>query len=187
MKLIKLLLPLSSVLLIGCSNTVQNVVVAPQVSMNKSAFYQNKNAKITTTDLRTSNHIIQILSEGKAADLISTKASLSSIIEQQMKTSLKNNGLMLDEFSTNTIEIIVNQAQVSVKQELMKYQAQNIVELTIRAENGQQVLTKSFKTSGSSNGPLRADIAVLERDFNQQLGKLLQQIVLDKEIQQFIH
>ncbi len=186
MKHSKFILPLITLLLMSCSSTVQNVVVAPQMPITKSAFYENKNASITTTDMRTSNHIIQVLSDGKAADLISTKATLSSIIEQQVKASFKNNGLALDEFSSNTIEVIINQAQVSVKQELMKYQAKNVVEFTVKATNGHQVLTKSFKTRGSSNGPLRADIAVLERDFNQQLGKLLQQIVLDQEIQQFI-
>ena len=52
--------------------------------------------------------------------------------------------------------------------------------------NGSGTLTKSFKITGKSNGPLKADIAVLERDFNQQLAKLLTQIVQNQEIQKFI-
>ena len=69
---------------------------------------------------------------------------------------------------------------------MMKYQVNNELVIHVKVNNGEQTLSNTFKVRGTSEGPLSADIAVLERDFNQQLTKLLTQIISNVEIRNFI-
>jgi len=52
--------------------------------------------------------------------------------------------------------------------------------------NGSETLTSTFKNRGNSDGPFKADIAVLERNFNERLAKLLQQIIANQKINDFL-
>ena len=88
--------------------------------------------------------------------------------------------------ANNAIEIIIDNALVSVQQEMMKYQVNNQLIIRVKVNNGAQTLSNTFKVRGTSEGPLSADIAVLERDFNQQLAQLLAQVINNAEIQHFI-
>jgi len=75
---------------------------------------------------------------------------------------------------------------ISVQQEMVKYQVNNELVIRVKVNNGTQTLSNTFKVRGTSEGPLNADIAVLERDFNQQLAQLLTQVISNAEIQHFI-
>ena len=100
---------------------------------------------------------------------------------------MKKNGLQLQPLAANQFDVIIDNALISVQQELVKYTAHNEIQIRVIAKNGQKTLTKTFKISGNSNGPFKADIAVLERDFNQQLAKLLTQITQNQELREFIN
>ena len=88
--------------------------------------------------------------------------------------------------AANQVEIIIDNALVSVQQSMVKYSASNQMNIRVVINNSKGTLTKTFKITGTSKGPLKADLAVLERDFNQQLAKLLTQIVQNEELQQFM-
>jgi len=187
MKLILLITALFTLLLSGCASAPQSVVIAPQIMAKTTQIYQGKIAQLHINDMRVSPHIVQIFSEDKAADLISSQARLSDIITPIVKQQFINNGLGIDQQANTTIEVIIEQAQINVQQELMKYQAKNVIELKIKISKASKTLTKSFKVTGKSNGPLRADIAVLERDFNQQLSKAIVKLVTDIEVVQMVN
>ena len=174
-------------LLFACSSGVKHVIVNPELLTSSSNAYQQKQAQISFTDLRRANHIVQILRANAAAELYSPQQPLIDIIKTSLSAGLKKNGLQLQPLAANQIEVIVDNALISVQQELVKYQAHNAISVRVIANNGQKTLTKTFKISGNSNGPFSADIAVLERDFNQQLAKLLTQITNNKELQAFLN
>jgi uncharacterized lipoprotein len=185
-KLSLALIPLLSIFVLGCSNTPTHIIVAPDLMNAPTTTYLNKTAQLTVTDMRIAQHIVQILQEGEAAELMNAQESMSSVVEKTLNKAFKQQGLVLSEQADNHINITINKALISVKQGMMSYDAKNALTLTVKIKNTKQTLTKSFSSKGTSNGPMNADIAVLERDFNQQLSKLLSRILANNEITSFI-
>ena len=58
--------------------------------------------------------------------------------------------------------------------------------MTVKIAKGNKVLTSKFKNTGSSDGALSVDIAVLERDFNYNYASVLENIIRSKDIQAFL-
>jgi uncharacterized lipoprotein len=178
------------VLLTACANKPTHVVIAPDLSITNSATnkndYLNKQASLKITDLRSSQHVVQILRKDEAAEVYSSQHPLNQIIKQTLASEFKKQGLEINSQARNAIEIIIDNGLISVQQEMMKYQVNNELVIRVKINNGDQTLSNTFKVRGTSEGPLNADIAVLERDFNQQLAKLLAQIINNVEIKRFI-
>ena len=186
MKITPTKIALLSLLLSACANDPTHLIVAPEVTSTSISHYQNKQAMLKVTDMRTNKNIVQILRKDQAAELYSSQELLESIIQKTFAQQLKKQGLTVNTLSNNNIEVFVDKAVIIVEQTLMKYTATNEIVLRVKVNNGEQTLTNTFKTRGSSNGPLGADIAVLERDFNQQLASLLTQVLSNTDIQNFI-
>jgi uncharacterized lipoprotein len=178
------------VLLTACANKPTHVVIAPDLSITNNPSnqteYQNKQASITVSDIRSAQHVVQILRKDEAAEIYSSQQPLSNIIKQTLISEFKKQGLAINAQAGNAIEIIIENSLISVQQEMMKYQVNNELVIHVKVNNGEQTLSNTFKVRGTSEGPLSADIAVLERDFNQQLTKLLTQIISNVEIRNFI-
>ena len=178
------------VLLSACANKPTHVVIAPDLSIINSTStlteYQNKEASITVTDIRRAQHVVQILRKDEAAEIYSSQQPLSNIIKQTLISEFKKQGLAINTQANNAIEVIIENSLISFQQEMMKYQVNNELMIHVKVNNGEQTLSNTFKVRGTSEGPLSADIAVLERDFNQQLTKLLTQIINNVEIRNFI-
>lgn len=170
----------------GCASNNRAFVIAPQLSSPAAPVIVNKLATLQVTDLRTSTHIVQIFQEDKAAKLISSQTELLNVLQASLAKSLTNNGIQMTPLAENSIEVAIKQAKINVHQSLMKYKVDNIIELLVTAKSHDKTLTKTFRTKGNNNGPLFADLAVLERDFNQQLSKLIMQVASDIELQQLI-
>ena len=182
-KVIKFILVLS---LSGCANIPSHVIVAPEVITPLVISHNSKQAQLEVVDMRTANHIVQIMREGEAATLISSQEKLEKIIEHSLSKHWKKQGLVINDSGTNAISISIEKAVISVIQKTIEYKVQTEIVLKVAINNGSQTLTSTFNNSGSSDGPLQADIAVLERNFNQRLAKLLKQILTNQEITDFL-
>ena len=183
----KLAICLTLITLTACASTTKKMVIAPQTSPLKSNIYAMKAAQLTVTDMRANGHIVAIHREGKAIELVPAHDHLDTIINNVLKPSFINNGLIINSSALNKIELIINTAEIHVYQELMKYKTKSQLTLTASVSSNNQTLTKTFNNKGNSEGVLSADLAVLERDFNQQLSNAIMLIVNDKEIQQFLN
>lgn len=184
--LFKFIILSATTLLLACSAPIKQVIVSPELNIGSSNAYQQKQAQLGFSDLRSSPHIVQILRTGEAAQLYSPQQSLVETVEKSLSSALKANGLQIKPQAANQVDIIIDHALVSVQQDMIKYSAKNQMSVRVVVNNGDGSLTKTFKITGTSNGTLKADLAVLERDFNQQLATLLTQIVQSEELQQFI-
>jgi len=184
-----LLLPCCLLILNGCASNTKQLIISPQITTKFANIYSQVHANINSLDMRASTHIVQILRDDKAAKLTSSTSSIAMEVEKSLRDIFNQQGLVITNTKTESkidITILIDTALISVKQDLMKYQANNSISLRFQIKNADKTLTKSFNSHGKSNGPLNADLAVLERDFNQQLTKLIQQIADDNEIQAFI-
>ena len=174
--------------LFACSNKGHHIIVSPEVMQTTSNHYQGKQANITFTDLRTISHIVQIKRpDTEVAQLYSAQNPLLPIIKTPLIAAFEKNALQVAPLANNQIEVFVEEALINVKQTLVKYQATNTLAVRVVINNGKETLTKKFVTNGKSKGPFSADLAVLERDFNQQLSQLLLQIVENPDIRNTIN
>ena len=175
----------------SCSNSPSHLIVAPELYLPAISKYNNKQAHLNVTDLRTARHIIQILHQSKPAELMTSQQTLSETIKQVLVTEFKNQGLSFKQTAesvtvNNKIEVIIDKALISVNQETLSYEAKSNISLRIKVINAQQTLTKTFNSRNNLIGSLIPDVAVLERDFNQQLTNALINILTNDEVIQFI-
>lgn len=183
----KILLPtIAAVLITGCSSAPTHVILSPQIIQTPNNTYLNTQASLSVVDMRTSNHIVQISEEGEAATILSSQQRLEDLISNTLTDTWKKQGIQFSDISSTKINITVDKAITSVTQKTMSYSAQSELIITVKIENAQQTLTNTFKSRGNSEGALKADIAVLERDFNSSLNTLLTQVVNSKDVSDFL-
>lgn len=170
----------------ACASGIQHLVINPDVLIPSNTLFAGKSINLNTGDLRTAQHMLQIIKEGKAAELVTSQSSLAQLVDNALSSAFKKSGAQLGPTGNNVLNIVISKALINVNQSMMKYNANNSIELSISVDNGLQTLTKSYRSSGKSEGPFKADIAVLERDFNQQLSKLITNIINDPELINFM-
>lgn len=177
-------------LTVACSHTPSTLIVAPDIIGNNKTTaqkkYYNKSINITVQDLRTSPHLVQIMSVTNAATLINSQSALNEIVLTTLNKEFIKQGLNISNNSENQLHVNIVNALIKVNQELVKYQTTTAIALEVKLDNGQQTLTKNFRIKGTSHGPLTPDLAVLSRDFNQQLSTVIAKVLNDSEIQQWI-
>lgn len=176
----------SALTLVGCSQKPNQMIIAPDVRAVSSNAFAGYSAKVSVEDLRTHLHIIEVKKEGKASHLVSNANDFATALKQQLTQALKTNQLQISPSNQQQFAVTINQAYVKVAQSLSRYKANSKITLTVQVNKGDSTLTKTYNSKSSSEGLLTADMAVLERDFNQQLGALITQIVNDTEIHQFV-
>ncbi|WP_114326164.1 YajG family lipoprotein [Candidatus Colwellia aromaticivorans] len=190
MKSTKNLLPIASLvitfLLSGCASAPSHLIIAPEIMAQSVIQHVDQQATLNVIDMRTANHIVQILREGEAATLFSAQERLENIIKNSLSKHWKNQGLTIQASAVNSINVAIEKAIISVTQETMSYQVQTEIVLKVSINNSVQTLTSIFNNRGNSEGPFKADIAVLERNFNQRLANLLQQILANEKINHFL-
>ncbi|NQY86956.1 MAG: hypothetical protein HRT51_04265 [Colwellia sp.] len=190
MKTQHLLLPIASLIFIfilsGCANAPSHLIIAPEMITLSENQHINQQATLNVVDMRTANHIVQILRTGEAATLFSAQDRLEDIIKKSLSKHWQQQGLTIQTSAVNTINIAIEKAVISVTQETMSYQVQTEIVLKVTINNSVQTLTSTFKNRGNSKGPFQADVAVFERNFNQRLANLLQQILANEKINNFL-
>ncbi|MCI2283250.1 YajG family lipoprotein [Colwellia sp. MSW7] len=170
----------------GCANIPKHVIIAPDIDSTPAFYHHNKQAQLNVLDMRTARHIVQIMRNDKPATLISAQEKLENTIKNNLKKHWHAQGLAINTTAVNSIDISIEKAIISVEQEFMAYKVQTEIVLKVSINNGTQTLTNTFTNRGNSDGPLQADIAVLERHFNQRLANLLRQILANKKINNFL-
>jgi len=68
--------------LYGCANVPSHIIIAPEIMNVSNTVQSNKKAQLDVVDMRTSNHIVQIMREGKAAILVSAQERLENTIQE---------------------------------------------------------------------------------------------------------
>jgi len=170
----------------ACSTAPTHLIVAPQLYLPASNQLADKQAKINVVDMRTSTHIVQILQKDEAAIILSAEQRIEETIKGVLTKQWPLQGLVLSESAKNNLTVTIEKAIVSVAQESVSYNTQSEIIVKVTIDNSKQTLTTRFKTRAHSEGALNADIAVLEREFNQHLSNLLKQVLTSKDIKNFL-
>jgi uncharacterized lipoprotein len=175
------------VLLSACANAPKHIVVSPELFGYNKGVYFDKSIKLNVVDQRPNTQVVQILKDGKAATLFSSQDSLANIITQALIPTFNKQGLKISQVGSTQVDVFINTALISVTQNFVDYHVNNKLALTATVSNNGQTISKIFSSQGRSHGPLNADMAVLERDFNHQLAALLINIANSSDIQNTIN
>jgi uncharacterized lipoprotein len=181
-----LIMAFFTTILSACASDPKQMVLSVQVPIYNSIAYTGKSADVKISDLRNKAYIIAIHRSGKASELIPVNKSLVEVIGGSYKKSLINSGLKVSKKSNNSIHLTIDTAKIDVNQGMVSYETVDQLTLTVKVISEKGVFTKTFNNKGKSDGGLSADLAVLERNFNQNMTKLLLQMVNDSEIQEFL-
>lgn len=175
-----------SVLITACSNAPSTFIVTPTLQLTANNHYSGQQATVTVEDMRTAHHLLEVVKKDSPAHIVTSRTPLQASVAKAFSAGLKRSGLEVTPASANQLRLVINQAKITVDQSLSKYESRSIIRLTAQFSGGDSTLTKTFNSRTTSNGLLKADMAVLERDFNLQLSNLVTQVIQDPELQQFI-
>jgi uncharacterized lipoprotein len=170
----------------GCTSAPSHLIIAPEIMSTSVIQHTDQQASLNVVDMRTAIHVVQILREGEAATLFSAQERLEDIIKSSLNKYWQQQGLAIQTTAVNSINIAIEKAVISVTQGILNYEVKTKIVLKVIINNGLQTLTSTFNNRGNSEGPFKADIAVLERNFNQRLANLLQQILANDKINRFL-
>lgn len=185
-------------ILSGCASKPNNIIVAIDYVTPASLSYASSSANIKAQDLRPQQHIVQIRKKDQAARLISSANSLTEKIAAKASQGFKQQALTIDQHSQKQITLVLQKALIDVEQSLVKHNTKTEITVQVQAivpnldghgganSNNMRSFSKSFTTTSTSEMPLTPDIAVLERDFNQSLARVINNILADEELHQFI-
>jgi len=181
-----LIIAFFTTILTACASEPKQMILSAQIPIYNSIAYMGKSANIRISDLRNKAYIIAIHRKGEASELIPVNRSLIDVIGGSYKKALINSGLKNSSSSNNSIHLTIDVAKIDVDQKMVSYKTVDQLTLTVKVTSEKGIFTKTFNNKGKSDGGLSADLAVLERNFNQNMTKLLLKIINDSEIQEFL-
>ena len=149
--------------------------------------YKDLSVKISVNDLRSTAHIVELLSADEPSTLIGTTSSLKDVLVTKFSSEMTSQGINVADNSALQVEFNVERARTYVNQDVLDYRANTIIKLKVKVENPAQTLSKTFTLRATTRGALTANIKELQRDFNIQLAKLILQVLEDQQLQNFIN
>lgn len=170
------------VFMAGCAQAPKPFILAPaqQTTASNLALIP----QLQVQDMRQAKYLIKVTHSDGEIELIHTKQAPANVIEQALNTRLIQKSVDLSGWN---YQVSIAKLHVEVAQHSLKYESNSNIILQVNLTNEKTTLTKNFKRQGTSHGPLRADQAVLEREFNIMLGQVLNDITNDAELNRLIN
>ncbi|QIZ75595.1 YajG family lipoprotein [Ferrimonas lipolytica] len=183
----KLLLVLS-VILGGCATQPTNLVLQPIDTSNLQHSQVAPQAiAISSQDLRTETYLARVRKEGEPAQLVTAGNNPRMLMQNAIATGFTQLGYQVSGDATTQLQLQLDKLQVDVAQETLEHKGSSIAAVTVKLIKPKQELTKRFVAKGSFKGVMAADAAQMESELNARVQQLLQAVINDQEIHQFIN
>ena len=169
----------------GCSSAPSHFIIdtAPAISANGPVI---KNIAINVIDPRSRQAILRLTDAGKHSYLSSNipttelvKQGVSDHVRQQLAIGTSPD-------SESVLSITIDKMALKLEQGVVSYETQSLIVFNIEISNGTKTLSKRFKRQGTSKGPLKADIAVLESEFSALLAQIYNDISNDSQVRSYL-
>lgn len=165
----------------GCA-TPPSYFIVNTISDTSNSLLSNNLVNVEVTDLRSRQDILQSNHNGSISYL-SAQLPTTVLIKQGLINSFNQKSkTMNNSFNTNVIHVDIEKMAMKLTQSSFSYETKSLIKLTVTFTNQNKTLKKTFKRQGASKGPLKADIAVMEQDFNQLLTLIFNDISQDSEL-----
>ena len=180
------LISLMAASIAGCSTAPSHFIVntSPATTSNTPVL---KNIAINVNDPRSRQAILRTTKDGKHS-YMSAPIATAELVKQGLASHFRQQlAVGLSPMSAQTLNINIDKMAMKLDQGLISYETQSLIVFNVSINNGTQTLTKSFKRQGTSKGPLKADIAVLESEFSGLLQQLYNDIAQDAQVKSYLN
>lgn len=164
---------ISMVTLSGCQSSPQPVALNPQLATSATG----DQISLRVRDQRAQNHIMRLEQNDNTAEFATADPSLASLISDRMGQRWE----VVDEAGAH-LEITIIDALFVIKQGSLRHDTAHNVRLHAKLTTADAEFEKTFRGSRESNGPLRADIRRIEREFAGLLADVLTDIAEDEQL-----
>ena len=164
---------LSIVTLSGCQSAPQPVALNPQLSTSPTG----DQISLRVRDQRAQNHIMRLEQNDNTAEFATADPSLASLISERIGERWQ----VVDEANAH-LEVTIIDALFVVKQGSLRHDTAHNLRLHAQLTTSDAEFEKTFRGTRESNGPLRADIRRIEREFAGLLADVLTDIAEDEQL-----
>lgn len=169
----------------GCSNAPSHFIIntAPAISSNSPVV---KNIAINVIDPRSRQAILRLTDAGKHSYL-SSNIPTAELVKQGFGDHIRQQlAIGTNPTSSSALSITIDKMALKLDQGVVSYETQSLIVFNIAINKGTKMLNKTFKRQGTSKGPLKADIAVLEREFSALLVQIYNDMSNDSQVRSYL-
>lgn len=182
------LFALTALLLAGCaSGWPETASLNPVVNDQPDRIYgYGTSASIDSRDTRLGSQIIRIKVAGEPVVMIPNNVNPAQLMAERLAEGLGRQGLTQSGVSNVGLTLEVDELMAEVSKPGLLYQTNTKVRLKLVVDNQGNTLTKEYNKGASKESATRPDIYDLEMQLNEQLTKLLDQMLADGQIRSAI-
>lgn len=136
---------------------------------------------LTVRDQRAHNHVLRLENSDQTAEFATADPSLASLISTALASRWQ-----LDDQADARLQVVIQDATLVIKQGTLRHDTEHRIRIQAQLETSRGEFSKTFTGQRESNGPLRADIARIEREFAALLGSVLTDLANDEQLNRHI-
>lgn len=176
---------LLTLLLAGCSSKVPSFILAPQVYQNASAELQQQSLYVAVTDNRP-NTASLFMEIDKKPQAIQTSNDLSQQLQHTVSQALTEQGATITGNSAYQFTVQIDELNARINQRTLDHEVSNQVRFTLLIQHSDNSFSKSYSGNGRFSSPLKADIAVVERELRILTERVLTEMLQDNSWKQYL-
>ncbi|BDY06281.1 YajG family lipoprotein [Ferrimonas sp. YFM] len=181
------LLPLlGALLLAGCASAPNTLILSPAAPIVQPGSQQGSVA-LTSVDHRPEQFLVEVRKDDGAAELLSPAEPPRQLLEQGVRDGLSKLGYRLDPAASVTMSLSLNKLVMKIDQGTFSHDATTNLVATVVVNNLGNTLTKEYRVRSSFSGPLKPEMARIEREMNDRLSQLMSDIVNDPELHEHLN
>lgn len=179
------ILLLCVLVLAGCASKPPKLIVSPQVFWPQAPSLAQSSFSFYLLDQRSSLNTL-VIQRGDKSQGYATANDLRAELEQTVANALKARGASLSNQSQRSLTIQINQLQARVNQRPLDHEVVNRVTMTVLVQHDGRSFSKAYSGDSRVIAPLRADIAVIERELRVLTEQVLTDLLQDDSWQTYI-
>ncbi|GHA26531.1 YajG family lipoprotein [Oceanisphaera arctica] len=189
MKLIKWLMTgMLALSLTACASYYPIAVdVSPTVQTN-GGVYRGQPVSLSSQDGRKNDYIIQIEQKGKAPVVVGASNNLKVQMEQALAQGLSTQGAFIENGARTQVELELQEVLARVIRGHISYDVVQQLRIQLTLKRDGRTITKQYRRSAQAEFPgrLHPELDKVKEALNEQLSLLMQDMLADRDVQQFI-
>lgn len=183
----KIVLLICVFLLTGCGvKYPETANLNLQVPSQSAAMYANLTVFVHGQDARENPEVIIYKVKKEPVVKVPNLNAPLIVITERLTGGLREQGLQFESNSPVRIDLELNQLLVTVTKPKKLYSVVAVSQITLKAINGKESLTKKYNRQDDRKSVSRPKIAKIEDMLNNQLSDIVTQILSDMELQELI-
>lgn len=189
MKLIKWLMTgMLALTLTACASYYPIAVDVSPTVQTDAGVYRGQPVSLSSQDGRKNDYIIQIEQKGKAPVVVGASNNLKVQLEQALAQGLSTQGAFIENGSPTQIELELQDVLARVIRGHISYDVVQQLRIQLTLKRDGRTITKQYRRSAQAEFPgrLHPELDKVKEALNQQLSLLMQDMLADRDVQQFI-